>query len=297
MSLETQAPEWAWYLVAIYFFVAGVSAGAYFIGALVELLGGDESRSISRTAYDIAFPPLLVTPVLLIIDLGQPGRFWHLFFDIKGGVPYMNLQSAMSVGSWALMIFGIFSLLSFLDNRTAGGRRLPLMNLYNHIPRKVYAVMGSAVAFFVAGYPGVLMNATAVPLWATTAPLLGALFIASSASTGAAAIALLMAWRKMASVNTFGRVENFDRIAMVIELVIIAAVIIAAGQFAAPLIRGPYAVIFWGGTVVLGILLPFGLGWYAHRPAVGSSFVMGASILVLFGGALLRIIFVQAVQV
>ncbi len=298
MSLETQAPEWGWYYVAIYFFIAGVSAGAYLIGALVELLGGDERRSISRTAYDISFPLLLVTPFLLIIDLGQPGRFWHLFFDIKGGVPYINLQSAMSVGSWALVVFGVFSLLSFLDNLAAAGhlRRAPLMNFYNRIPRKLYAVMGSAAAFFVAGYPGVLMNATAVPLWAATDPLLGALFIASSASTGAAAIALLMAWRKMTSLDTFKQVDTFDRVAMVVELVIIAAAIIAAGQFTAPLARGPYALMFWGGTVVLGILVPLGLGWYARRPGAGSSFVMGAPILILIGGALLRICFVQAVQ-
>jgi len=298
MNLEMQAPEWGWYYVAIYFFIAGVSAGAYFIGSLAELLGRDERGSISRTAYDIAFPPLLVTPFLLIADLGQPGRFWHLFFDIKGGGPYINLQSAMSVGSWALVVFGVFSFLSFLDNRVAAGhlRCAPFMNLYNRIPRKLYAVVGSVAGFFVAGYPGVLMNATAVPLWAATDPLLGALFIASSASTGAAAIALYMAWRKMASVDTFGRVEGFDRIAMLVELVIIAAAIIAAGQFAAPLIRGPYALMFWGGTVVLGILLPLGLGWYGRRPEAGISFVMGAPILVLFGGALLRITFVQAVQ-
>ncbi len=298
MSLETQAPEWGWYLVAIYFFIAGVSAGAYFIGALVELFGGDERRSISRTAYDISFPPLLLTPVLLIIDLGQPGRFWHLFFDIKGGLPYINLQSAMSVGSWALVVFGVFSLLSFLDNRVAAGhlRRVPLMNLYHRIPRKIYTVVGSAVAFFVAGYPGVLMNATAIPLWAATDPLLGPLFIASSASTGAAAIALSLAWRKMTSHDTFNQVETFDRVAMILELVIIAAVIIAAGQFAAPLIRGPYAFMFWGGTVVLGILLPLGLRWYDRRRGAGSSLVMGTPILVLLGGALLRISFVQAVQ-
>ncbi len=298
MSLETQAPEWGWYYVAIYFFIAGVSAGAYFIGALAELSGADEKHHISRGAYDIAFPLLFVTPILLIIDLGQPGRFWHLFFDIKGGVPYINLQSSMSVGSWALVVFGVFSLLSFLDNRVAAGhlRRAPFMNLYNRIPRKLYAVVGSAVAFFVAGYPGVLMNATAVPLWAATGPLLGALFIASSGSMGAAAIALSMAWRKMTSADTFPRIDNFNRIAMLVELVIIAAAIVTAGRFAAPLARGPYALMFWGGTVVLGILLPLGLGWYARRPGVGSSFVLGAPILVLFGGALLRISFVQAVQ-
>ncbi len=298
MSLETQAPGWGWYYVAIYFFIIGVSGGAYFIGSLTEILGGEERRRISRIAFDIAFPPVLVTPILLIADLGKPERFWHLLFDIKGWVPYLNLQSPMSFGSWALVIFGIFSFLSFLDNRVAAGhlRRFPLMNLYNRIPRKLYAVLGAAAGLFIGGYTGVLLNLTAVPLWEATDPLLGVLFIASSASMGAAAIALSMVRQNMTSLPTFKQVESFDRVAMFLELVIIAVVIIAAGQFAAPLNRGLFGILFWGGTVVLGILLPLVLGWYALQPGVGSRFVVAAAILVLFGGALLRITLVQAVQ-
>lgn len=299
MPLETHAPEWGWYYIAMYFYIGGVSAGAYFIGSLVELFGSEKQRGISRIAYYIAFPLLLLTPILLIADLGRPGRFWHLFFYMKGGFPYINLQSPLSVGSWALMVFGGFSLLSFLDNLVAEGRlkSAPFANLYNRIPRKLYAVIGSAAGFFVAGYTGVLLNITARPLWAATDPLLGALFIASGASTGAAAIALVMAWQKMTADDTFERLQSFDRISMIVELVLIVAVIIVAGRFAAPLLSGPYALMFWGGTVALGIVIPLGIHWYARRPGTaGNTLVMLTSILILIGGALLRISLVQAGQ-
>jgi protein NrfD len=299
MSFEAQAPHWEWYYVALYFFVVGVSAGAYFIGSLVELFGSEKQHEISRIAFYLAFPPLLVTPILLIADLGRPERFWHLFFYIKGNIPYVNLQSPMSAGSWALLVFGVFTLLSFLDNLVAEGRLkfAPFANLYNRVPRKVYALIGSAAGFFVAGYTGMLLNITARPLWAATDPLLGSLFIASGGSTGAAAIALVMAWRKMTSSDTFKPLEAFDRVAMIVELVLIVVVIIAAGQFATPLFRGSYALMFWGGTVALGILIPLGLKWYARRPGTASnSLVMLTSILILFGGALLRISLVQAGQ-
>jgi formate-dependent nitrite reductase membrane component NrfD len=299
MALESHAPEWGWYYIAMYFYIGGVSAGAYFIGSLVELFGGERHREISRVAFYIAFPLLLLTPVLLIADLGRPARFWHLFFSIKDGIPYINLQSPLSVGSWALMAFGAFSLLSFLDNLVAEGRlkSAPFAHLYNRLPRKVYAVAGSAAGFFVAGYTGVLLNITARPLWAASDPLLGALFIASGASTGAAAIAFVMAWRNMAAGDMFERLESFDRVAMIVELALIAAVIIIAGRFAAPLLGGVYALMFWGGTVAVGILIPLGLGWYFRRPgAVTNNLVMLTSILVLFGGALLRISLVQAGQ-
>jgi formate-dependent nitrite reductase membrane component NrfD len=299
IALETHAPGWEWFYIAMYFFIGGVSAGAYFIGSLVELFGHEKHREISRVAFYIAFPLICLTPILLIADLGRTERFWHLFFYSKNGLPYVNLQSPLSVGSWALMVFGVFSLLSFLDNLVADGRfkSAPFANLYNRIPRKLYAVVGSAAGFFVAGYTGVLLNITARPLWAATSPLLGPLFIASGASTGAAAIVLAMAWQKVASGDMFERLQRFDRIAMIIELAIIVLMIIIAGRYSAPLLLSWYGFLFWVGTVLLGILIPLRLHWQGRLPgAVLASPVMLSAVLVLFGGALLRICLVQAGQ-
>ena len=299
MSFETQAPHWEWYYIAIYFFIGGVSAGAYFIGSLLELLGSDKHRQISRTAYYLAFPLICVTPVLLIADLGRPERFWHLFFYTKEGIPYMNFTSPLSVGTWALLVFVGMSLLSFLNNLIIDGRlKSPaLEGLFRHVPHKVYAVIGSFFGFFVAGYTGVLLNITARPFWASTDPLIGSLFIASAASTGAAAIALVMAWQKISLRDAIEEVEVFDRVAMFFELALIAAMIVVAGRYSAPLLKGLYGLIFWGGTVVIGILLPLGLNWYGRRPgAVGVSLTALAAVLVLFGGAMLRIAIVQAGQ-
>ncbi len=300
MSPETLAPGWEWYLVAMYFYIGGIAAGAYFVGSLVELFREGQYRALSRVAFYIAFPLILITPVLLIADLGRPERFWHLFFYTNGGIPYINLQSPLSVGSWALLVFGAFSLLSFLDNLVSEGhwKSAPFVKLYGRIPRKLYALLGSMAGFFVAGYTGVLVNTTARPLWAATNPLFGVLFIVSAGSTGAAAIALVMIARKMALGTAFEQLETFDRISMIVELALIAALIVIAGQFAAPLLSGLYALTFWGGTVVLGILIPLAVNWYAHRPgAVRGDLVMLASVLILVGGALLRISLVQAGQV
>ncbi len=307
MSLQSQAPGWEWYYVALYFFVGGTSAGAYFIGSLVELFGGGKYRNISRIAFYIAFPLILITPILLIADLGQPARFWHLFLTPglynaigqSGVTMYANWLSPLSIGSWALLVYGAFSLLSFLDNLVADGvvKFAPFANLYNRVPRQLYAFVGSLAGFFVAGYTGVLLNVTARPLWAATDPLLGALFIVSGGSSGAAAIALVMAWRKMANGDGFEQVESFDRISLVVELALIVAAIVIAGQFAAPLMSGTFALMFWGGTVVLGILAPLALGWYGGRMgAARANVVVLTALLVLLGGALLRIALVSAGQ-
>lgn len=303
MNPEVHVPGWEWYYVALYFFIAGISAGAYFIGTLAELFGGERHREVSRTGFYIAFPMILLTPPLLIADLGRPERFWHLLIYSKSGFPYLNLQSPLSVGSWALLLFGAMTLLSFLDNLIADGRLkfAPFARAYSRIPRKWYAVVGSLAGFFVAGYTGVILNVTARPFWAATSPLVGALFIASGASTGAAAIDLVMAWRKRLSDPGLPSFDKFDRISKILELVLAIGIIAVAGGYAAPLMKGWNAVMFWGGALLLGTLLPLLSGWYAPRNAEGrvprERLATVMAFLVLMGGALLRISLLQAGQV
>ncbi len=300
MSPESQAPGWEWYYIALYFFVGGTAAGAYFIGSLIEFFGAEKYRSISKVAFYIAFPLALLCPILLTLDLGQQARFINLFYSPSAGGLYINWQSPVSFGSWALLVFGAMSFLSFVDNLIQDGKIkfAPFANLYSRRPRTLYAIVGSIAGFFVAGYTGVILNLTARPLWAATDPLLGALFIASGASSGAAAIALVMVLRKMLSGDTYERLEYFDRLAMILELVLIAAAILIAGRFAAPLMSGTFAVMFWGGTVLLGIVVPFVLNFSASRKGMArsESLVMLTALLVLLGGALLRISLVQAGQ-
>lgn len=97
----------------------------------------------------------------------------------------------------------------------------------------------------------------------------------------------------MLSTDAFEHLEVFDNIAIVVELVLILALVIVAGQFAAPLLRGEYAILFWGGTVVLGLVVPLALNWLAMRQGKpiprSSGIVVVASLLILLGSALLRI--------
>ena len=57
--------------------------------------------------------------------------------------------------------------------------------------RRKISLLGTIFGFFLASYTGVLLSATAQPFW-SEARLMGALFLASGASTGMAAISLLL---------------------------------------------------------------------------------------------------------
>jgi formate-dependent nitrite reductase membrane component NrfD len=86
MAPELQIPEWEWWIV-FYFFFGGIAGGAYFTSAIIELVGGPEDRPIARMGYYIAFPLAVICGILLILDLGEPLRFWHMIVTAKRCCP------------------------------------------------------------------------------------------------------------------------------------------------------------------------------------------------------------------
>ena len=112
-------PEWGW-LITLYFFSVAWPADAYFLAALIDFFGQPEDRPLARLGYYISFPCIIMSGFLLVIDLHRPLRFWHMLIESNTFQPMFKYWSPMSVGSWALLIFGIFffSLLS----RSVSGR-------------------------------------------------------------------------------------------------------------------------------------------------------------------------------
>jgi protein NrfD len=109
----TVAPGWEW-LIVLYFFFGGLAGGSYFLAATIDVLGRPDDRPLARLGYLIAFPCVAVSGVLLILDLLRPMRFWHMLIESNTFQPMFKLWSPMSVGSWALLIFGGFSFVSFV---------------------------------------------------------------------------------------------------------------------------------------------------------------------------------------
>src|SRR5918994_3851182 len=119
----TVSPDWGW-LIVLYFFFGGLAGGSFFLAALIDLFGRPEDRPLARLGYYIAFPCVVISGLLLTLDLTRPLRFWHMLFESNTFRPMFKYWSPMSLGSWALLIFGIFTLISFLgalveDNRLA----------------------------------------------------------------------------------------------------------------------------------------------------------------------------------
>jgi len=291
MPGELQIPNWTWWIV-LYFFVGGIAGGAYFTASIIELVGGPEDRPIARLGYLIAFPLALVCALLLTIDLGQPLSFWHMLVYSRTFLPWPKWDSPISVGAYALLFFGFFSFISFVDLLVETRRppRAPFRQKYFAFPRKIYALLGAFFGFFLASYTGVLLATTQLPIWSST-PLLGPLFLASGASTGIAAITLGLALtRRSAAPALWDKLRQFDAFALVLEavlLVIFIGLLLVNGQI--PSVRS--LILLIGGTLILGLLWPLAMQMRSSRPgaqtATGS--MMFIALLVLAGGLIMRL--------
>ena len=288
-TLVTGEPHWTWYIIP-YLFIGGLAGGAYFLAALLELFGTPEDRPVVRAGYDLAAVGAILSGALLTIDLGQPLRFWHMLFQ-SANFPTLMFKgwSPMSFGSWVILLFGLFSVLSALGARAEEGRLrnralLAVGSAVRGGLARLISAVGGLLGIFIAGYTGVLLSVTNRPIWADST-WLGALFLASGVSTGAAAL-ILLAPRRGATERSLQWLSSFDTKALVVELLVLAAFIGSLGSL------NRVWVSFWGlvllvGVVWFGILEP--LRRHAKRAPLAS-----AAKLVLLGGFLLRLATVLA---
>jgi formate-dependent nitrite reductase membrane component NrfD len=265
-------------MIVWYFFLGGIAGGAYFTAAIADNFGGARDSRVARVGYLLSLPLVAICGVLLIADLGVPLRFLNMILNFKFWDP-------MSIGAWALGVFGLFALASSVLSFATSERRIAL--------RRKVGLVGTLFGFFLASYTGVLLSATALPPW-TGGRLMGALFLASGASTGMAAISLLLFLTGGAAGDGWSRVKRADRFAMIFELVVLALFLVVLGSAAQPLVSGHLAALFWGGLVVVGLVVPLALEFSLHGARLAGAV---SAVLVLVGGFVLRYVMVMSVHV
>ena len=264
-----------WHLLIVwYFFLGGIAGGAYFTAAIADNFGSARDRGVVRIGYVLALLLIMVCGILLILDLGVPARFLNMLGTLKFWDP-------MSIGAWMLGIFGAFAFVSSVLSLSGNESTSRL--------RRRVSLAGTIAGFFIAAYTGVLVSNTALPFWSESR-FMGALFLASGASTGMAAISLLLFLSGESSGEGFRKVKHADRFAMIFELIVLAALLVWLGSAAAPIMTGHLAPLFWGGLIVLGLLVPLALDLVAGKvKAMGAL----AAVLVLVGGFILRYVIVM----
>ncbi len=253
------SPGWEW-LIMIALFAAGVASGTYVIMGLMHVAGDEQDRPVLDRLGFIPMPLMLLTPILLTLDLGQPFRFLNLLFTSPGAAewpgPFMfNPNSPMSWGTWAILLFAPFTLVAFLEAlRRTRGMRIPLVGALSR--NILWLGVGELLALATSAYSGVLINVTNQGVWSDTY-LMGGLFIAFSELSGIACAAIIAGMVGSAHTASAVRTALFgSAVVSAVLLALFLGNLAALGSFtalAASLLVGP---VFWIGAVGAAVVLP-----------------------------------------
>jgi len=312
---------WSW-AIYLYLWMAGMAGGAYFAAFLAMRFTGLAGKKVLKMATCVGIPLAVIGVILLVVELGQPLRFWHLFTQF-------DVLSPMSMGTWILLLWVgiavIMAILWWAESRlsieTAGSMGMLINGL---------GWIEVILSVLLIAYTGVLLAVSSQPLWASTA-LLPALFVASAVSTGVAILIICALVLNAVGKGAFfelklainqitgstdwsipnriiGRLAEVDAIVIIIELAVLIGYAIwlatssmtGAGDALGLLTTGTLAVPFWLGVVLVALLIPLGLeitnwGKELKRKAVLGA-ITASSACVVLGGLVLRAVIVVGGQ-
>jgi len=251
--------HWNFWIV-LYLWLAGIGAGGFLTAYYIDKKTA-ASELLAKASW-IGVITLVIGSLLLLVDLGRPVRFWHLFVVFR-------LTSAMWIGSWLIAITAFLMFITALSKS------------------KGAAFLAAVGAALTASYVGVLLTLTAIPLWSNTL-LLPWLFLASAFTTGAAALSLSKIGSHYSSVlNEVGKIYG------ILELIILILFVLwsfaTTPVAASAMVVGKYVGAFWVGVLILGITAPIYL-----EIKSGKINIAATGLMVIFGGLALRYLIVFA---
>lgn len=230
--------EWGW-LVITYLFLGGAGAGLF----LVSLYMGHP------WAEGLGLILLIVGTLFLMLDLGRPERFWRAFYRAR--------TSWISRGCYfitALVLLGALNILIELTVSDSG------------ILTTIIRVGAAAAAVAVMIYTGfVLSPSAAIPFWNST--FFPIIFFAYSLLAGIDFLILASPILPSPAID----VAHLEKIQFGLVLLCLLMVLshlsvmsgsaVAARKSIELLTKGKWGILFIGGVIGLGLVIPLLFAW------------------------------------
>jgi hypothetical protein len=186
-------PVWTWQ-VPLYFFMGGIAGMSAVIASGAILF---HHVDLARAAMWLAaIAGAVLSPILLIMDLGRPRLFLNMLRVFKH-------RSAMSMGAWILSGFGACTVPGLIALELHAHQILPgTIDQLLRVATGIF-IFGSAIfGTLLAIYTGVLIGATAIPAWFLHRVLLPIHF--GTAGLGSAAAVLELLGHRIPALNFLG---------------------------------------------------------------------------------------------
>ena len=170
-------PQWSWE-IPVYFFVGGAAGAAAVIAQFAQMSGAE--AEVVRDARTVAAIGAVLSPALLVSDLGVPSRFLNMLRVFK-------VRSPMSVGVYIVSAFAPPTMVAKIASWLRGGGRGTMLKIIENSAGLFSALAGLGMAT----YTGVLIGATAIPVWHENIDSLPIHFALSGLGAGVSAVQLL----------------------------------------------------------------------------------------------------------
>ena len=173
-SVEHAAPFG--FLIVLFTSITGLNAGSYLASVIFTCIGKKEYLPLAKFSALVVILLWAVAPILLLLDIGQPLLFWHLFV-------YFQPQSPMAWGTVILTAYPFFA-------------SIYLWHLFHEDMKKakLWGFIGLPIALGSHGFVGfVLSFSKARLLWATS--LTPFFFLVTAALSGLALVIIFDTFR------------------------------------------------------------------------------------------------------
>ena len=288
--------------IALDLFFGGLGVGTFIFAVMVSFFYGDRLKKVSRIAAYLTPICVALGFLFLVLHLGRPERFYLIFL-------HFNVTSPISWGAWLQTIFfvisSLYALMWFVE--TGKLEKFPSW-LRTSKSRQLTGFMGIPFALAVGVYHGfLLMVFRSRPLW-NTGPVT-VMAICGFIMTGIALVVLVLSIlpRQRELLTELKVSRNILGVAILTQLFTIAlwmsSLYFGPGESHQAMITliTEFVLLFWGGAVFLGLVLPLliGISAFLREGKTGKfsyAVPLLTSLMVLIGGFILRYVIIIAAQ-
>jgi formate-dependent nitrite reductase membrane component NrfD len=215
--------------IPIYYFLGGTAGAALTLGAAIQLVsprGHHPLRKLSAICHWTGIVGSTAGAAFLIHDLGRPSRFLNMMRVFRPTSP-------MNMGTWILAGAAPTAICTGLFVNRAG--------FFGDIA-EVTGYLSGLFGAALAGYTGVLVANSAIPLWQEARAWVPAMFVASSAAAAASVIDIVSPHEGTRGVTRlFGTAGRLAEMATAKQVERTASAISKVGE---PLHRGGASVLW-----------------------------------------------------
>ena len=238
-------------LIAIYFYLTGLSAGSFVLSTLAYVFGMERFKPIGKIGVILAALFLVMAPLALLVHVGQPFKAWHLFV-------HLNVTSPITWGSFLLTLYPIncviYGWVMFRGNKKL---------------TRIFGTIGIPLAVFVHGYTGfILALGKARALWNTA--LMPFLFLVSAMVSGIALMILIsiikdryFSKEKVINRDLVFSLGNLLAAMILIDLFLVLSDVLVllvshaeAQEVARLILQGKFGILFIGVENIMGKIIP-----------------------------------------